>query len=76
MLSFLRYALPVLHSPAMRDEGWMPYAPCAFHKEVNMRLPKFEYLEPRSLKEAAKALAADPGGTLLLAGGTDLIVNM
>jgi 4-hydroxybenzoyl-CoA reductase subunit beta len=60
----------------MRDEGWMPYALCAFHKEVNMRLPKFEYLEPRSLKEAAKALAADPGGTLLLAGGTDLIVNM
>jgi 4-hydroxybenzoyl-CoA reductase subunit beta len=41
-----------------------------------MRLPKFEYLEPRSLKEAAKALAADPGETLLLAGGTDLIVNM
>lgn len=41
-----------------------------------MRLPKFEYLEPRSLKEASKALAADPGGTLLLAGGTDLLVNM
>lgn len=41
-----------------------------------MRLPKFEYLEPRSLKEASKALAADPVGILLLAGGTDLIVNM
>ena len=41
-----------------------------------MRLPKFEYLEPRSLKEAVKAFAADPGGTLILAGGTDLIVNM
>lgn len=41
-----------------------------------MRLPKFEYLEPKSLKEAVKALAADPGGTLLLAGGTDLLVNM
>jgi len=54
----------------------MPYALCAFHKEVNMRLPKFEYLEPRSLKEAVKALATDPGGTLLLAGGTDLLVNM
>ena len=41
-----------------------------------MRLPKFEYLEPRSLKEAVKAFAADPEGTLILAGGTDLIVNM
>jgi 4-hydroxybenzoyl-CoA reductase subunit beta len=41
-----------------------------------MRLPKFEYMEPRSLKEAVKALAAEPAGTLLLAGGTDLIVNM
>jgi 4-hydroxybenzoyl-CoA reductase subunit beta len=41
-----------------------------------MRLPKFEYLEPKTLKEAVKALAADPGGTLLLAGGTDLLVNM
>lgn len=41
-----------------------------------MRLPKFEYLEPRSLKEAVKTFAKDPGGTLILAGGTDLIVNM
>ncbi len=41
-----------------------------------MHLPKFEYLEPRSLKEAVKAFAADPGGTLILVGGTDLIVNM
>ena len=41
-----------------------------------MRLPEFDYLEPRSLKEAVKALAAEPAGTLLLAGGTDLIVNM
>jgi 4-hydroxybenzoyl-CoA reductase subunit beta len=41
-----------------------------------MRLPKFEYLEPRSLKEAVKAFATDPGGTLILAGGTDLLVNM
>lgn len=41
-----------------------------------MRLPKFEYLEPKSLKEASKALAADPRGSVLLAGGTDLLVNM
>jgi len=41
-----------------------------------MRLPKFEYIEPRTLKDAAKAFAADPKGTVLLAGGTDLLVNM
>jgi len=41
-----------------------------------MHLPKFEYLEPRSLKEAGKTLAADPRGTVLLAGGSDLLVNM
>ena len=41
-----------------------------------MRLPKFEYLEPRSLKEAAKVLCADTKGSVLLAGGTDLLVNM
>jgi len=45
-------------------------------KEVTMRLPKFEYLEPRTLKEAAKALALDTKGSALLAGGTDLLVNM
>jgi len=41
-----------------------------------MRLPKFEYLEPKSLKEAAKFLAADTKGSALLAGGADLLVNM
>ena len=41
-----------------------------------MRLPKFEYLEPRSLKEAVKALSSDPRKSFLLAGGTDLLVNM
>ncbi|MDP2907293.1 MAG: FAD binding domain-containing protein [Nanoarchaeota archaeon] len=41
-----------------------------------MRLPKFECLEPKSLKQAAKDLAADPKGTVLLGGGTDLLVNM
>jgi 4-hydroxybenzoyl-CoA reductase beta subunit len=44
--------------------------------ELEMRLPKFEYLEPKSLKEASKALAVDPAGSVLLAGGTDLLVNM
>ena len=41
-----------------------------------MRLPKFEYLEPKTLKEAAKALASDTKGSVLIAGGTDLLVNM
>jgi 4-hydroxybenzoyl-CoA reductase beta subunit len=41
-----------------------------------MRLPKFEHLNPRTLKEASKAIVMDPVGSVLLAGGTDLIVNM
>jgi len=41
-----------------------------------MRLPKFEYIEPKTLREAIKALSAHPTETLLLAGGTDLLVNM
>ena len=41
-----------------------------------MRLPKFEYLEPKSLKEAMNALVSDTKGSVLLAGGTDLLVNM
>lgn len=41
-----------------------------------MRLPKFEHLNPRTLREASKAIVMDPGGSVLLAGGTDLIVNM
>jgi len=41
-----------------------------------MRLPRFEYLEPKTLKEAARALASDAKRSVLLAGGTDLLVNM
>ena len=41
-----------------------------------MRLPKFQYLEPKTFKEAINALASDPKGSILLAGGTDLLVNM
>ncbi len=40
-----------------------------------MRLPQFDYVEAGSLNEAATALAADPHGAVL-AGGTDLLVNM
>jgi 4-hydroxybenzoyl-CoA reductase beta subunit len=41
-----------------------------------MRLPRFEYVEPKSLKEASRLLALDAKGSVLLAGGTDLLVNM
>jgi 4-hydroxybenzoyl-CoA reductase beta subunit len=41
-----------------------------------MRLPKFEYAEPKTLKGAVKSLASDTKRTALLAGGTDLLVNM
>jgi len=41
-----------------------------------MRLPRFEHLEPKTLIEAARALASDTKGSVLLAGGTDLLVNM
>ncbi len=40
-----------------------------------MRLPKFEYVEPRSIKEASSILSDDPKAKIL-AGGTDLLVNM
>jgi len=41
-----------------------------------MRLPKFEYLEPKTLKEAVRALTSGTKGSVLIAGGTDLLVNM
>ena len=40
-----------------------------------MRLPKFEYAEPNSIEEASSILLADEKARLL-AGGTDLLVNM
>jgi 4-hydroxybenzoyl-CoA reductase subunit beta len=41
-----------------------------------VRLPKFEYLEPKTIQEAVRALASDAKRSVLLAGGTDLLVNM
>ena len=41
-----------------------------------MRLPKFEYLKPKTLREAIRTVASDPKGTIALAGGTDLLVHM
>jgi len=40
-----------------------------------VRLPKFNYLEPESIEEAASMLLDDEGAKIL-AGGTDLLVNM
>ena len=40
-----------------------------------MRLPKFEYFEPGDLKEAVSILQNEPSARVL-AGGTDLLVNM
>ena len=40
-----------------------------------MRLPKFEYFEPEDLKAAVTILQNEPAAKIL-AGGTDLLVNM
>jgi len=40
-----------------------------------VRLPKFEYFEPEDLKAAVAILQNEPAGKIL-AGGTDLLVNM
>jgi 4-hydroxybenzoyl-CoA reductase subunit beta len=40
-----------------------------------VRLPKFEYFEPRTMKEAVAILRKQPSAKVL-AGGTDLLVNM
>lgn len=41
-----------------------------------MLLPKFEYHEPRGLDEALKLMGEIGGEASVLAGGTDLLVNM
>jgi 4-hydroxybenzoyl-CoA reductase subunit beta len=40
-----------------------------------VRLPKFEYFEPETIKEAVSILQNEPAAKIL-AGGTDLLVNM
>ena len=40
-----------------------------------MRLPKFDHYQPATVEEAVDTLGANPGARLL-AGGTDLLVNM
>ena len=41
-----------------------------------MNLPEFEYFEPRDVNEACALLAEDPDGSAVLAGGTDVLVNL
>jgi 4-hydroxybenzoyl-CoA reductase subunit beta len=40
-----------------------------------MRAPKFRYLAPKTVREAASMLAGEPGA-MPIAGGTDLVPNM
>ena len=42
---------------------------------IIVRLPKFEYFEPKDLKEAVSILKNQPSAKVL-AGGTDLLINM
>ncbi len=45
--------------------------------EINvLRLPRFDYFEPRSLEEASTLLIKGNGSLRVLAGGTDLLVKM
>ena len=41
-----------------------------------MRLPKFEYLEPKDVKEASSILSEKKEGAAICAGGTDILVKM
>jgi len=41
-----------------------------------MKLPAFEYIEPASLTEACRTLAAQNGEALIIAGGTELLQAM
>jgi 4-hydroxybenzoyl-CoA reductase subunit beta len=41
-----------------------------------MRLPRFEYVRPKTIEEAVSAIAPSNRKATILAGGTDLLVNM
>ena len=41
-----------------------------------LRLPKFRYLHPKSVSEAAKMIADHGPEAMFVAGGTDLYPNM
>jgi len=40
------------------------------------RLPRFEYIEPKTLEEALKVLNKHKDNARLLAGGTDLLLQL
>jgi len=39
-------------------------------------MPDFDFVEPTSVEEACVLLAEDPGGSVVFAGGTDLLVDL
>ena len=41
-----------------------------------MRLPKFEYLDPKTIEEACSLLSQHGDKARLIAGGTDLLIAM
>ena len=41
-----------------------------------LRLPKFEYLSPKTVDEASSLLLLHKGDAKLMAGGTDLLIRM
>jgi 4-hydroxybenzoyl-CoA reductase subunit beta len=41
-----------------------------------LRLPRLEYLRPKSVEEAADRMAASGGRAMFIAGGTDLLPNL
>ncbi len=43
---------------------------------MSLLLPKFEYLEPRDLSEACSLMGEHGGNIKVIAGGTDILVNM
>lgn len=43
---------------------------------MSLLLPKFEYLEPRDLSEACTFMGEYGGNVKVIAGGTDILVNM
>ena len=41
-----------------------------------MSMPDFDFVEPASVEEACALLSDDPGGSVVFAGGTDLLVDL